>query len=211
MAKIIVGGCSFSDRRYGLIPWGEQVADYYNCEYLHEAASAGSNYRIWRKLTAHIMNKNISSNDIIIVQYTLVDRKESWSPLVHVEYEHEQISEPFDNGTLVRLTPHFDQFAKNKYEKHLALCHNYFSNHNYNLECFWTQHHMFKEMCAKNNITVRYLNTIYDRENRIEDIDATLALINPDHRLDDGHLNQLGHDCTAQLVIQSLSQSIAPN
>ena len=211
MAKIIVGGCSFSDRRYGIKPWGETVADRYNCEYIHEAASAGSNYRIWRKLTAHIMNQTISSDDIIIVQYTLVDRKESWSPLIHVEYELEQISEPFDNGTLIRLTPHFDQFAKNKYEKQLALCHNYFSNHKYNLECFWTQHYMFKEMCAKNNITVRYLNTVYDRENRIEDIDATLALVNPKHRLDSGHLNQLGHDLTAQLIIQSLGQSIVPN
>lgn len=204
MAKIIVGGCSFSDRRYNVIPWGQQVAKHLNCEYIHEAASAGSNHRIWRTITNHIREKTITSNDTIIIQYTLIDRKESWTPALHKNYELESISEPYDNGTLVRLTPHFKQFALTRQERNLADCHNYFNNHNYNLEHFWCQHTMFSHMCDNLGIRVRYLNTDYDRENRVQDIDGTHLLQDSDCRLDDSHMNQLGHDAAAQLVIRNL-------
>lgn len=212
MVKIAVGGCSFSDRRYGVKPYGDQVAEYYGVEYIHEAASAGSNYRIWRTLTAHILNKNLVKGDVIIVQYTLLDRSESWTPVVHDQsFELEKISEPYDGGTLVRLTPHFDQFAKNRAESQLAYCHNYFSNHKLNLERFWTGHSGFAALCELKGITVRYLNTRYDHENRIEDINGLHLLDNPEWLLDNSHMNQLGHDHTAQLVIDSLGQAIGSN
>ena len=204
MAKIIVGGCSFSDRRYGIRPWGEQVSAHFNCEYIHEAASAGSNFRIWRTLTNHIRAGNIVQDDLIIIQYTLVDRKESWTPHIHTNWEMESISEPYDSGTLIRLTPHFDQFAKSKQEHHLANCHNYFSNHQFNVEQFWCNHTMFSNMCAHLGIPVRYLNTTYDSETRLADIDGTHLLNNKEYLLDAAHMNQLGHNRAAQLVIDNL-------
>jgi hypothetical protein len=208
MAKIIVGGCSFSDKRYGITPWGEQVAAHFSCNYLHQAASAGSNYRIWRTITNYIRAGDITKDDFIIIQYTLVDRKESWTPHVHTNWELESISEPYDSGTLIRLTPHFDQFAKNKYEHYLAKCHNYFNNHQFNLEQFWNNHFMFAHMCKQLQIPVRYLNTAYDNENRIVDINGTHLLDDADKLLDAGHMNQLGHDCAAQLVISHLVPTI---
>lgn len=204
MAKIIVGGCSFSNRRYGIRPWGELVADHLGCEYIHEAASAGSNYRIWRTITNHIIDKRIHKDDLIIIQYTLVDRKESWTPNLHTNHELENISEPYDGGTLVRLTPHFKDFAIGRQERNLADCHNYFNNHTLNLEQFWCQHTMFSNMCKHLSLRVRYLNTDYDKEHRVHDIDGTHLLENPDCCLDSGHMNQLGHNHAAQLVISNL-------
>lgn len=211
MVKIAVGGCSFSDFRYGLIPWGKIVADHFGVDYIHEAACAGSNQRIWRRLTAHVLNGNLIAGDIIILQYTLVDRKESWTPELHTNYDLECISEHYDNGTLVRLTPHFEQFAISRHERQLAHTYNYFNNHNLNLEQFWTQHHGFSALCENKGIHLRYLNTVYDCENRIKDINGTSLLDDPAHCLDSSHLNQLGHNQAAQLVIQSLSPTIVPN
>lgn len=210
--KLAVGGCSFSDRRYNIKPWGEKVAEHFDAEYIHEAASAGSNYRIWRRLTAHIMNKNIVAGDIVIIQYTNVDRKEYWTPTIHKDtFELESICEPYDKGTLVRLTPHFKEFAKTKAEKHLAQVHNYFNNHKLNLEQFYTQHHGFAALCKIHDITLRFLNTAYDVENRIVDIDGTHLLVDENCCLDLGHMNQLGHDQAAQLVIQYLNPTIVPS
>lgn len=211
MVKIAVGGCSFSDFRYNLTPWGKIVADHFAIDYIHEAACAGSNQRIWRKLTAHIINENLNEGDIVIVQYTLIDRKESWTPELHTNYELECISEPYDSGTLVRLTPHFEQFAISKQERHLAHVHNFFNNHNLNLEQFWTQHYGFSALCKSKGIILRHLNTVYDNDNRVADIDGTALLKNPDHCLDASHLNQLGHNRTAQLVIHHLGPTIVPN
>lgn len=209
MPKLAVGGCSFSDYRYGIVPYGAQVADHYHMQYVHEAACAGSNYRMWRRLTQHIVSGNLSAGDIIVMQHTLVDRKESWTPVEHENTNpQEHIFETHSQGSIIRLTPHSKQFAVGKHERSLADCHNYFTNHEFNLECFWAQHHQFAALCAVNNITVRYLNTQYDSENRIPDIDAQHLLLEPTWRLDTSHLNQVGHDLCARLVIDHLAQAI---
>lgn len=209
MPRLAVGGCSFSDYRYDIIPYGHQVAKHFKLEYIHEAACAGSNYRIWRTLTNHIIKGTIGKGDIIILQYTLVDRREAWSPMIHKRFKGESITEDYSTGTLLRLTPHSADFAINRYEKQLAECHNYFTNHEYNIECFWTQHTCFAALCETKGITVRYLNTQYDSENRINDIDGTHLLTGKKFLLDAGHMNQLGHDRTAQLLINTLDPILA--
>jgi hypothetical protein len=209
MPRLAVGGCSFSDRRYGIKPYGETVAKHLGFDYIHEAASAGSNYRIWRRLIKHIVNRKIVSNDIIIIQYTLIDRREAWTPVVHENtFDQEHIHEPYDGGTLLRLTPHSEQFAVNKQERQLALAHNYSSNHKFNKECFWTNHMAFAALCKQNQIKVRYLNTTYDNENRVPDIDGTGLLSGSKYLLDEAHMNQLGHDRAAQLVINTLDPTL---
>ena len=204
MVKIAVGGCSFSDRRYGIVPWGDTVATLQNKTYIHEAASAGSNFRIWRRLTNHIQSGNLSKGDIIIVQYTNIDRAEAWSPHIHTVNPQEPISEPYEGGTLLRLTPHFDQHAVNKYERRLADCHVYFNNNKFNIEQFYSQHYMFASMCKQHKIQLRILNTAYDGSTRIPDIDATDILKDPDLCLDSSHPNQAGHDRIAEIVLGAL-------
>jgi hypothetical protein len=211
MATLGLGGCSFSDYRYDLKPYGAQVAAHYGQVYLHEAACAGSNYRIWRTLTRHIINKTIQSGDAILIQYTLLNRSEAWTPYQHYIYEKEKIFEQFDGGTLLRLTPHFDQFAKTKAEKQLSHCVNYFYNYKLALEQFWTQHFCFAEMCAAKGIQLIYINSQYDADHRIPEIDLSHILKEERYCLDSGHMNQLGHDTAAQCIIDFLNQANMPN
>ena len=212
MSKLAVGGCSFSDYRYGIIPWGEQVAQHYNHTYIHEAACAGSNYRIWRTLTQHIINNTLNSGDTIVLQYTLVDRRESWTPIEHTNTNPEEsIVDPYTSGSIIRLTPHSEQFAVGRQERALAHCHNYFTNHQFNLENFWCHHTAFAALCATRGIALRYLNTIYDAENRISDINGIHLLSESSWRLDSSHMNQTGHDLCARLVIDHLAPTIESN
>ena len=204
MAKIAVGGCSFSDRRYGITPWGDTVAKSLGVEYIHEAASAGSNYRMWRRLTNHIMLGNIAKGDTIIMQYTNVDRTEAWTPNIHDNNPLEPISESYDKGTLVRLTPHYNEHAIGDYEKRLAECHIYFNNNHFNIEKFHMQHYMFDSMCKAHKIKLRILNTAYDGSTRIPDIDATQVLEDKKYCLDSSHPNQAGHNRIAKIVLKHL-------
>jgi hypothetical protein len=78
MSKLIVAGCSVSDYTNVKKVWGEYLAEQLNYEYVHEAAGCGSNYRMWRVLTTHILNGNITANDTVVVQYTTLERNEFW-------------------------------------------------------------------------------------------------------------------------------------
>lgn len=212
MPTLAVGGCSFSDYRYDIVPYGPKVAQHFDYEYIHEAACAGSNYRMWRRLTQHIIADKLVAGDIVLLQYTLIDRKESWTPVVHPNTNpKESITELYSTGSIIRLTPHTEQFAIGKRERELSRCHNYFSNHQFNLECFWAQHHQFAALCATRGITLRYLNTDYDREHRVQDIDAQHVLQQPTWRLDHSHLNQVGHDICTSLIIDHLAPAIDSN
>ena len=72
---LAVGGCSFSDYRKGIVPYGKQVADYFNYKYLHAAACAGSNHRIWRVLSRAIIDGDLSRGDLILLQYISINSK----------------------------------------------------------------------------------------------------------------------------------------
>ena len=77
--KLFVGGCSVSDYSQVNYVYGELLAKKIDCEYIHEASSCGSNWRIWRKIINHIMSGNLTSNDLLIIQYTTLERKEFWT------------------------------------------------------------------------------------------------------------------------------------
>lgn len=211
MASLAVGGCSFSDYRYGIIPYGDLVAKHFGCHYIHEAACAGSNSRIWRTLIGHIQNNEISAGDIILLQYTLLARNEAWSPYHHSIYENEKIFEEYDSGTLLRLTPHFKSFAKTREEHSLAFCHNYFYNKEFAREIWRTHHYCFAEMCKAKNVYLIHVNSIYDNDIRVNGIDLSVILNDTRYQLDPGHLNQLGHNHAAQLVIEFLNQANMPS
>lgn len=75
--KVIVLGCSFSD--YTGSPdatYGALLADYFKAEYIDLAAGCGSNERSSRLLLTGIRENRISSNDLVIIQYTNPLRKE---------------------------------------------------------------------------------------------------------------------------------------
>lgn len=74
--KLVVTGCSLSDRTRVPRCYGDYLSEILGLEYLHLAKGATSNDRIWRVLTKHILDGVITSDDIVVVQYTDIHRRE---------------------------------------------------------------------------------------------------------------------------------------
>jgi hypothetical protein len=78
--KLAVFGCSFADYLpQNKTVWGRELAQLMGIDYLHQGAGAGSNWRIWRELATRVITGDILPNDIVIVQYTDLSRREFWS------------------------------------------------------------------------------------------------------------------------------------
>ena len=78
--KVIVAGCSFSDyMEDNSYVYGDRLAMMLGATYIHEGAGAGSNWRIWRRITKMVLDDFLMPNDIVIIQYTGLERTEFWS------------------------------------------------------------------------------------------------------------------------------------
>jgi len=78
--KLIVAGCSFSD----YLPrnrtvYGRELALLLDRDYCHQGAGAGSNWRIWREVGTGVLNGLITTEDLVIIQYTGLERREFWT------------------------------------------------------------------------------------------------------------------------------------
>ncbi len=210
--NLAVGGCSFSDYRYDIYPYGRQVADHFGWDYFHAAACAGSNHRIWRVLTKAIMDKDLVSGDTILLQYTILDRKEVWSPDPKRFYSpYEELDDYWKSGKLFRLTAHSAEYSQNVHEKQYSNLHNRFTNYEYNQEVFITQHTAFQALCDINNIKCVHINTQYDADHRIAGVNLESILNDVLLRMDSGHMNQRGHTLAASRIIKHLDPAIDSN
>ena len=77
--KLVVAGCSFSDRTQVLKSYGDHLAELTGREYLHHAGGCGSNDRSMRLITTDIMLGRIVPGDHVILQITSAERKEIFS------------------------------------------------------------------------------------------------------------------------------------
>ena len=203
--KLAVGGCSFSDYRYGITPYGKRLSEELDCEYIHAAACAGSNHRIWRVLTRHIIDKDLTAGDIILLQYRIIDRKEIWSPEPNpYDSPVESLDEPWEDGKIFRLSVHSEEYSVCNIEKQYSKYHNRCNNIEFNKEMFWTNHAMFDALCKQNNITLININTQYDRDNRVPGIVLDDILEEKELRLDTAHMNQKGHIVSALRILPEL-------
>lgn len=210
--NLAVGGCSFSDYRYDIYPYGRQVADHFGWDYFHAAACAGSNQRIWRVLTRAIIDKELQQGDLILLQYTILDRREVWSPdTTRHNSPYEELDDYWDNGKLFRLTAHSVEYSANIHERQLSNLHNRFSDYDYNKEIFETQHAAFAALCELNGITVLNINSQYDADHRIPGVNLSDILNDVLLRMDSGHMNQIGHSKAASRIIKHLSQATDSN
>ena len=117
---------------------------------MHEGAGGGSNYRIWRKISNHIIDGYLKDNDILIVQYTETVRNEFWSAFpdtrVYDQFPNQpkNADESHDNGTVIRYKYgawHWQNFNEEKhfftqYEKKSS-CANLNPNLYYSLLAFF--------------------------------------------------------------------------
>lgn len=205
---LIVGGCSFSSA-FQLpreISWPQLLAKQLNTTLIDQARTQGSNWRIWRTLTKHILDGDISSSDTVVVQYTEPHRQEVWSPVAPTDrdpYNHE----PFDGGKLFRF-----KYGSHMYgvglEKPLSDLLLKCSNEKYEIERFRVQHNLFCGFLKSQGFdNVYFLDTVYSPfQDYPETVVAGYPIINgrgllKDHLPDDPwHLSELGHRRAADLV-----------
>jgi hypothetical protein len=158
--KVCVAGCSYSDYLPdNQVVYGELLARKLGAEYLHEGAGAGSNFRIWRRVIELIMDQTITANDLVIIQYTGIERREFWSATPVVSSTSRiNTREPCDGGAIIRyknwahtwqLCPNDRQLFEN-YEQ-------YHSNTVYSRQLFDVNHFQFQHTLRAMNIPTVFL------------------------------------------------------
>ncbi len=222
MRKILVAGCSFSDYSCVDIVYGEILSDLLGAEYIHEGSGCGSNHRMWRVVGNHILDGNLTENDILIVQYTSVERKEFWSHNQGETVQKKQVNlnEPYRNkGSLMKFKSSSSQWQRFQEEKDfLDLFEKYFCSTDYEMDWFKIMNSYFESFLLAKKIRTIFLETnyfgglyqllnedphkkLYYRWNK-NLIDESLRLPN-----DYYHLSSKGH----LILAQDLSEHIKSN
>lgn len=205
--KLCVGGCSFSDYTKIEKPYGVCLSEKLNSIYIHEGAGCGSNWRIWRRVVNHITKNNITKKDILIVQYTTIERREFWSQ-EEGEYNIGKIKmrEKYEHGgDILKFKINNPVFQLGDETKFLKLYEEKFLNTSYEHEVFITQNKMFQSFLKENEIRTIFLITPYYNGVDLNDYFLKTSLdINDfcsktkDYSLEENmktsfHLNQRGH------------------
>lgn len=205
---LVVGGCSFSSS-FNLPEntcWPVFLSNKLNCSVINESRIQGSNWRIWRTLTNHILEKTVNKNDTIVIQYTELHRQEVWSPIAPHNLD-KNTEEPYDGGKLFKF-----KFGSHMYgrglEKPLSQLLLKCSNEKYEVDRFTVHHNMFCGFLeSKGFKNVYFLDTIYGPFDNMQVHKNAYPIINGRHLLsqhlpdDPWHLNELGHRRAADLVL----------
>ena len=226
MKKLFVAGCSFSDYTKVDKVYGEFLAEKLGYEYVHEGAGCGSNWRIWRVITNHIMSGNLTPDDLLLIQYTGREREEFWT---HFDQPHEAflprskdhltVIEPFKNGGhIIRYKARAAEWQRNQEEcDFFDMYEKYFKSIHFENERFRTHNFMFQHMLINANI-----NTIFVRGSRIAPLRDNELLPkflnscytstddNPAYNLtpdDSSHLNQRGHEVFAGWLYDHITKT----
>jgi hypothetical protein len=146
--RLIVAGCSFSDYlANNKTVYGQELATKLGCTYVHQGAGCGSNWRTWRVIGGMLLRGEITSNDLVVVQYTGMERREFWSRFTHkiATPAGRPTREPYDQGCLIRYksgantwqpNPAECDFFKTYEENHVSVA--------YEAEWFALQHYQFQ-------------------------------------------------------------------
>jgi len=183
--KVIVGGCSvsndFNQSLHIHEVYGQILANQIGADYVHHSVDAGSNHRIWKKITQMVMpnalttrNKNqaregaITKDDIVIIQYTHITRDEFFSVNVPNSNVPNSVRVPrgwsdecdvYDNGNIIRFkinSPQKPQRYKHQ-KKFFELKEKYFTSETFDKERFEYNHYLFHNTMMSKGIKVVYL------------------------------------------------------
>lgn len=218
MPKLFVAGCSFSDNLPSPRNYGSKLAEKLGYEYVHKAKGIGSNHRMWRHLTNAIQNGELTSNDMLVVQYTNPERREFWSAVPRSKQElHADISEYYDaRGTILKFKMDSHQWQSNQIEKDfMKMYQENFLSEKFEWEVFNHHNFMFQSMLAYHKIPTvfyysRYLNNynvineykdqvFCEPESFINDESTFMDVVN-----DRFHLNDKGHSMLADMLYDFL-------
>jgi len=229
--KVIVGGCSVSDYSGADVErvYGEILAEKIGADYIHHGAGCGSNYRIWRVITKMVMNNEIDKDDIVLIQYTNVNRQEFWSshvplngdgdPAIWYRFDERKKIETREqkyNGDIIRFKTNLSMPDKNE-QKFFDLKQTYFTSIGFDEERFEYNHFLFHSLMISKNIKVAYfvpdsgegagmagysLDNIhlFNKNGEIHITDGLTFQYPGAHLRDPGHFNQRGHEYVAKVL-----------
>ena len=167
--KLLVAGCSVSDRGNLDYCYGDVLSEKLGYEYIHEGSGCGSNFRIWRVVTNMIMNKEITPEDKVVIQYTSTHRQEFWTshPIDEKDYIGEnQLVHPYkDFGHLIKFKMNSHSWQTHKKNKEFfKLYQDGHVSKDYANEVFAVNHFNFANTLIAYNINAVFLNafTYYD-------------------------------------------------
>ena len=93
MRKLFVAGCSISNRTQVTHSFGDFVAEELGMQFVNLAGGAGSNKRSIRLVVEQIRAGNLTSNDLLIFQWTQPSRTELHSPVMTFTEEGKKVVE----------------------------------------------------------------------------------------------------------------------
>lgn len=176
---LFVSGCSYSSYTGVLNVWGEYLAELLGYQYQHNAIGCGNNDRTWRIFTRKIISGEITSQDLVVIQYTDTNRREFSASEAFYEplYIDPRLSELENHIKIPWIhessTPYGNMYTTNyKSGSHAWVgetctqLHYQYENtavdENWELEHFFTQHAMFKALCDQHGIRLVVLHSQYD-------------------------------------------------
>ena len=215
MGNLLVAGCSVSDYTHVDKVWGEYLAEELNLNYIHEGAGCGSNWRMWRIIVDAVKSKRILPDDIVLLQYTEVTRREFWSP--NENKPHPMLSsnkawmnDVYGNGNIIRYKLDADKWIPHKGDKKFFSAYNRHVDQEFEEELFAQQHSMFQCFMKQhgfNNVYFvllgQYGSVMIDKNNHLmiepcykDNCYHNNSAFNQleDHLPNDcGHFSELGH------------------
>lgn len=165
--RLFVIGCSVSDRCRVDRSYGDYLAELLDLEYIHLARGATSNDRMWRVLTKHILDEVITSDDIVVLQYTDFSRREFASYGHNYEHHYDPEKHVYHGpnekftGSLrkddIYYVSHFkadsyswqsndcDKEMHSAYQKNCSV-------YEFDVDYFYTRHRQFAALCELHHI-----------------------------------------------------------
>tara|TARA_B110000285_G_C15001599_1_gene551698 strand:+ start:344 stop:1102 length:759 start_codon:yes stop_codon:yes gene_type:complete len=186
MAKLVVAGCSYSDRTKVRLCYGDYLSKMLGYKYIHLARGSSSNDRSWFKLSMQIIHGEITSSDIVILQYTDLFRKLLPS------------TPPYKNPTSLFNTPgqiethntaygkmHTSDFKMHSHqwqeEDENKILHKAFEDFGicteYDCAMFVSKHKQFEALCEVNNIKLVVLLNRYTNIRPDDDVPLDLSSV----------------------------------
>lgn len=158
MRKLFTAGCSVSIRNGCETSFPEELAKLLNYDLINLSAGCGSNFRIWRTITKHIIDGTLTSDDIAVIQYTEPIRREFYSRFPIKSQPN--MEDSYDNGKIIRykIDAHTWQPFKEE-QDFFKLYEENFINENFENENFETNNFNFQIMLETHKIKAIFIKT----------------------------------------------------
>ena len=212
MRKLFTAGCSISTRCNAKTSYPEELSKLLNYELINFTAGCGSNYRIWRMITKHIMDGNLTSDDLVVIQYTEPTRREFWS---RFPKGNDNYKDSYDDGNVLRFK--IDSYLWQRTKEEIEFLRTYetnFVNDSFENENFYVNNFNFQHMLKTHNIKVIFVKTtrisvpefftFEEYEKAFYYDTSNSERVNNQSSKDSGHFSEKGHKLIAENLYQHI-------